>query len=269
MTGAARSLRDLQRWFAAASTHPRGAAAGSREASHALGAPAAELESWITRGPGLSALERLQIYNEGYFARLVECLIDDYPALNHAIGAASFERLARAYIQQYPSRSPSLNAYGRRMSAFCRGRPDPWSAFASDLARLEWALVELVHAPAGSKLAPDALSRIPTERWPFVRFLPSPALSLLDFGFPVNEFYQAFRDGGEPELPAARTSATAVFRDGLRLWRLDLSETAAGLLRDLIHGMPLGPAIERLERRVQDTERLRSLGGELQRWLGT
>lgn len=72
----------------------------------------------VTPGPRLGAAERVEIYRDGYRARLVECLADDYAAVRSAIGADAFEAAARGYIDAYPSRSPSLNAFGRAMPDF-------------------------------------------------------------------------------------------------------------------------------------------------------
>jgi hypothetical protein len=242
------SLRDQQRWFALSSTHRGGVHEGAGLASRSIGRPSA-IEHWLTDGPSLTAAERLAIYGEGYFARLVECLADDYPALRHFLGEEPFESLARAYIDAFPSRSPSLNAYGARMAAFCRTRAESWAPFAADLARLEWALVEVIHAPSAPGLAADELAAVPAERWKTARLTPSPTLRLLDFDYPVNDYYQAFRDGLAPALPARTPSSTVVYRRGLPVTRRGLEPLAAMLLEDLISGCPLDSAVAELERR--------------------
>lgn len=227
-----------------------------------------KLERLVTAGPQLSALERVQIYNDGYFARLVECLVDDYPALSYALGEETFSSLAQAYIDENPSRSPSLNAYGERLSAFCRARSEPWAAFAADLARLEWALVEVVHEPADDALAAGALAQIPAARWQTARLLPSRALRVLGFDYPVNEFFQAFREERAPAMPSPASSATAVYRQGLALWRMSLEPRAALLLKDLLAGVPLASAIATLEQRSQLAGTSSDLAQLLPQWLG-
>jgi hypothetical protein len=257
-------LRQLQRWFASVTTHPRGVLGGGLDAKRSK-----QLERLVTPGPQLSAADRLQIYNDGYFARLVECLSDDYPALSYALGESDFAALARGYIELYPSRSRSLNAYGRHMAAFCRTRSEPWAAFASDLARLEWALVEVVHEPVSHSLAPDALSTIPAARWQTARLVPSRSLRLLGFDYPVNDYFQGFREDREPQLPEPAPTATAVYRQGLALWRMGLEPSAALLLEDLISGAPLALAIAALERRSDGVTAGEELARLLPQWLGS
>jgi hypothetical protein len=265
MTAAsAPGLRELQRWFASVTTHPQGVLAG-----HLNPRRSQKLERLVTPGPQLSAIDRLQIYNDGYFARLVECLTDDYPALSYALGEDTFSSLARAYIETYPSRSRSLNAYGQHMATFCSTRPEPWARFVADLARLEWALVEVVHEPAARSLAPEALAAIPAARWQSARLLPSRGLRVLGFEYPVNDFFQAFRDERAPELPARAPTATAVYRQDLGLWRMGLEPRAAHLLKDLVSGVPLTIAVATLESRSQAAGTSTELARLLPQWLGS
>lgn len=259
---AAPDLRQLQRWFASVTTHRDGVIEG-----HLGRARSQKLERLVTSGPQLSAFERVQIYNDGYFARLVECLVDDYPALCDALGEEAFSALARAYIDQHPSRSRNLNAFGQQVSTFCRSRHQPWAHFAADLARLEWALVEVVHEPASESLAPDALARIPSAHWQTARLLASPGLRVLGFDYPVNDFFQAFRNGRERQMPERSPTAVAVYRRGLALWRMSLEPRAASLLKDLIAGVPLGAAISTLELRNEAAGN--ELAQLLPQWLGS
>lgn len=259
------SFRDQEHWFAISSTHGGGVHRGSELASRTLGRPLT-IEQCLTDGPSLTAAERLAIYSDGYFARLVECLADDYPALEHCLGEQAFESLARAYIDTFPSRSPSLNAYGSRMAAFCRTRAQGWAPFAADLARLEWAMVEVVHAPSASGLAAAELAKIPADRWRTARLEPSPTLRLLHFDYPVNDYFQAFRDGAAKGIPERRPTSTVVYRRGLPIMRMNLERPAAMLLEDLMSGSPLEAAVAELERGSRDPS---DLAEKLPAWLGT
>ncbi len=257
-------LRDLQRWFATVMTQPQGVLDGAVDLEQGR-----QIGRLVTPGPQLSAAQGLQIYNDGYFARLVECLEDDYPALSYALGESTFVELAHAYIEQHRSRSPSLNNYGQWMAAFCGARTESWAAFAADLARLEWALVEVVHEPASQSLAQDALSAIPAARWQTARLIPSRCLRVLAFDYPANDFFQAFREDRAPTLPARTPTATAVYRRGLALWRMKLEPLAALLLRDLTSGVALASAISALESRADELAARQELTLLLPQWLAS
>jgi hypothetical protein len=262
------ALGELQSWLVAVTTDTAGVSAGIQRAGrlHPVGASElSDVERVVTPGPKLSALQRLAIYNDGYFARLVECLADDYPALRYALGDAEFERVARASIAARPSRSPSLNAYGSGMPAFLRALTADWAPFVAELSELEWSLVTAIHAESAPALAPDALARIRPEDWSRVRLSPSPSLALHDFAYPVDAFYQAFRDDGEPDWPSAEPSAVAVHRSGFSVYRLDLDPASRCLLGDLVNGVTLGAALAHLERQLTASE-LASAHGKLGAW---
>jgi Putative DNA-binding domain len=216
-------LSETQRWFA-----------GAVMTDTAL----EEADRRLTPGPKLGARERLDVYRHGYVARLVECLADDYPVLKQALGEEAFEALCRRYVERFPSTAPNLNAYGRRMAETCEG-------FAADLARLEWALVEVIHEPALAAVTMDALAAIPAEEWGGVRLTPAKALRLLAFDHPVNDYYQAVREERDVAIPSPAPSATAVYRQGKTVWRLGLTPPMKRVLMALLGGEPLEKALDR------------------------
>jgi hypothetical protein len=230
------TLRAAQAWFAEAVMAPE--SDGERPGSDLA-------DRWLTAGPRLVASERLEIYRRAYRARLVECLADDYPTLKAALGDEQFEALCCAYVARHPSTGPSLNAFGRHLPEFCAGSPDlTCAAFAADLAALEWAIVEVIHAPSTPPLSLVDLAGIPPEKWGGARLESTPALRLLRSAFPVNAYYQATRDGIRPQIPTAEPSATAVYRSGPTVWRMTLTSAMFELLTLLTSGTTLADALE-------------------------
>jgi hypothetical protein len=248
------TLAELQRWFAHqiidANFSPDQDGHGS-----ATGLGTESIAARVLPSAQLSPEERLAIYQEAYRLRLIECLSDDYPALLHALGESAFRELVLAYIAAHPSRSPNLNAFGRQLSAFCRDHGGADAAatngegaraavprFAADLAELEWALVDVLHAPSLPRLSSEALASIAPEQWPNARFVAAPTLRVVSTRFAVNAYYQAFRQDEAPLVPEECPSATAVFRDGLSLWRMNLTKPMELLLGSLLSGHTLGEA---------------------------
>lgn len=245
--------------------HPAGIAAGLEQLAKegGLAVPLDELERILLPSSRLPGVERLAIYSEAYRARLVECLADDYPALKYALGDDTFEALCLRYIARYPSQSPNLNVFGQHMAAFCRTEERPHLLFASDLAALEWAMVEVLHAPSVEKLDLATLAAVAADRWADARFAPSPTVCVREFTYPANAYFQAFRTDEAPSLPAPAWSATAVFRDGTTIWRMDLSHAMHALLTTLSDGTPLASALGALAEagQVNDEE-----GAEVMVW---
>jgi hypothetical protein len=241
-------LRALQEWFARAVMHPVSVTA-SVEPSTSLGGErigADEVERVVLPSSRLSGIERIEIYHDAYRARLVECLADDYPALQNALGASRFESLCHAYIVEHPSRSPNLNFFGRHLSDLCRAKRHGLPDWASDLAALEWAMVEVIHVAPVESPSEEALAKIAPGDWPRVRFKPSDAVRVLEFGHAINAYFQAYNTGAEITEPERGWSATAVFRDGATVWRMDMSRPMHALLAALVRGVPLGEALDDL-----------------------
>lgn len=249
-----RTLASQQRWFLDFVTTPE-AAPPALDVS-----AAAEL---VTAGPALSAFERLEIYRQAYHARLIECLADDYPVLKTALGDDGFETLARAYIARHPSQGPSLNGFGRALSAFCRVEPLDHGAFAADLAALEWAIVDAIHAPTVRGIDPETLAAVPGERWPQARLVVNPSLRVLELTYPANSFFQAVKSGAVPAIPSPAPTRVAVYRTGRSVWRMELMPGFAALVEWLASGVTLGVALERVEPLLvgaDDAERAQTLG---------
>jgi hypothetical protein len=241
-------LRPLQEWFARAVMHPVSVRAGVAEQHEIDGEPvgASDIERLVLPSSRLSGVERMEIYHDAYRARLVECLADDYPALRHATGEARFESLCHAYMAEFPSRSPNLNFFGRHMSDFCRKATHDFPPWCADLAVLEWALVEVIHAAPVESPSEETLAKIAPADWPRARFASSDAVRVLDFEWAVNGYFQAYNTGAPIAAPANGWSSTAVFRDGATVWRMDMSRPMHTLLASLLGGAQLGEALDAL-----------------------
>ncbi len=266
-TPPARTLRETQVWMVGAIT---GAEAD---------APSHDLERFITPGPRMTAGERFDIYRAGYHARLVECLLDDYPVLAAMLGEDQFALLCRAYVDRHPSSSPNLNGFGRHMASLCRevtlegeggagGKPfDALRSFAAELATLEWALVEVLHAECPPPLEVTALQSVPADAWARARFIPSEALRLFRFEYPVNAVFIANRiEEIVPEVPTPSPNAVAVYRKDMQLWRMDLTPAMLGVVEPLVAGKTLGEALAAIEAEVTDPEVLAQTGANLMVW---
>ena len=236
-------LRAQQEWFASIVSTPEAEPAPVDEHS------ALRL---VTPSATLSAIERIDIYRRGYHARLIECLVDDYPVLEHALGEEAFEVLCRAYIARHPSNGPSLNYFGRHMSDFCRTQPLPEPGFAADLATLEWAIVLGIHAPTAESIGFEDLGKVAPESWPGARFSVNPSLRILRLAYPANSYLQGYRVGQTPTVPGPRETIVAVYRTGRSVWRLEIEPTLVTLVEALASGATLEAALGRVQALLAD-----------------
>lgn len=177
------------------------------------------------RGHGpLGASERLGIYARMYCARLVDALGEDYPRLAAILGAQAFAAVAHDYVEARPSTHPSLRWFGRGLGDFLAARADPTlPAYAADLARLEWARLDVFDAPDGELLDVAALRRLPTDAWASLRLHLVPALQILSVCWPVHQIWEA-AESGRADPWTRMDTWLRVWRQGDQVFQAPLDE---------------------------------------------
>lgn len=171
------SLREVQRLFWRSIAVEPGAPTAS-PALLAVSAPSATLDP----------AARVQVYADAYFWRLRDVLAENFPRVAAVLGHERFADLVREYLARHPSEHPSLRFLGRELAALIARQPDLPPALA-DLARLEWARVEVFDAADCEPLTAEALRAIRPEDWPKLRFAPIPALVVLRTTWPAHELW--------------------------------------------------------------------------------
>lgn len=240
------SLRTVQRWFAACIEHPIDAAAALATPSVQSLVAKSDVDAgrMVTANPRMSAADMLQVYNGGYLQRLLEVMAGDYGAVRFVLGEDAFRDLVARYLAAHPSRHPNLNRLGRRFPAFVRSRRRLGNrVFLGELASLELALCVAFDAPEFRSLGTDALGRVPQDRWGQACFQPNPSVQALRFRHAVDVFYQAWKDGKAPAVPAAEPSWLVVFRHDQRVWRQRLALPQYRVLSALLAGRSMASSL--------------------------
>ena len=241
-------LRKLQQWMLEVVTDPGGAENGlAAEGARAhIEVTGESLGDVIRPSAARTSLERLSVYADMYFWRLLDVLSESFPAVRAALGWDTFEAVMRAYIVATPSRSFTLSHLGHRLPEFLATSPlCPDREFVSDLARIERACDEVFDAPRSPRLAPEALDAVAPESWGLSRLRMIRALILLELNYPANDFVQAVRDGEDAVTPAPATSWLVVRRDeDLKVWRAELTRDQYRLLQGLQSGLTLAESLE-------------------------
>ncbi|HVS34082.1 MAG TPA: DNA-binding domain-containing protein [Gemmataceae bacterium] len=246
----------IQRWMQAAVMHPDGVAAGMRTDEARSAIDADRPEQVVTRSKALTAMERLAIYGNSYFLRLLECMREEFPAVAHCLGAETFDAFSNAYLQKYPSRSYTLCQLGARFPGFLvetrppREEGEPavsWPEFLADLALYEWTFSEVFDGPGvegRDVLDEEKVRAVPPERWPDARLVPVPCLRLLPLRFPVQEYHAQVREEKSPSVPAPAETPLAVVRRDYVVHYSTLSPLEYRLLSSLVAGRRVGEVIE-------------------------
>ena len=271
----------VQRWMQEVITHPDGILNGadSEAATKLIDAGGGKLESVVTRSRALCAADRLAIYGNAYYARLLECLGEVFPVLKRTLGEELFDGFGFAYLQSYPSKSYTLNFLGDHFVEYLQEtRPDEdedsdsgWIDFLIDLARLEWTIYDVFDGPGLEKeeafSLPELLEANPGD-WLDLRIRVAPCLQLLRMEYPVNDHYTLVRQTEgelEADYPAPARQYLAISRRNYIVRRYSLTFPQFELLTSLSEGQTLGEALERCADASAEDE-MESLEADLSVW---
>ena len=181
------SLGDIQRALATTLFRPLNPDEGMQSSG------AAVAERFIRPNDRLTAFERLQIYNQQYWWRLLGTFAEDFSGLLAVLGERKFDRLATAYLEACGSTSWSLRNIGSRLTEFLAQHPEltsPRSALALDVARVEWARVEAFDGPEKPVLTTRQIARTPPDQ---LRLGLQPYLTLLELSHPIDDLMRKLK----------------------------------------------------------------------------
>ena len=229
------------------------------------GRPTAALAAQIAKpNERLTSFERIEIYNRSYWFRVLDSLYDDCPGLRGVLGDRRFMRLAEAYLVKYAPRSYTLRDLPDRLARFIREEPQftqPYTALCLDLARFEWARVEVFDTASRPVITYDDLSRVNPAR---LRLNLQPYLQLLALDYPVDDYLVEVKKreaelmrGDASNVPTERRLGTqgrinrprpgrayvAVHRMDFRVYFKRLDPAAYRVLLAIRAGQPLTAAL--------------------------
>jgi hypothetical protein len=181
-------LADIQRAMAGAIMRPLTSAEGMQRDSATVAARI------IKPNDRLDSFERLQIYNQQYWWRLLANFGEDFHGLRAVLGERKFDRLATAYLESCPSTSWSLRDVGSKLENFVATRPElvsPHERLALDMIRVEWARVVAFDGPERPRLDPERIAKVAPER---LRIGVQPYVTLLELWHPIDEMLGKLRN---------------------------------------------------------------------------
>lgn len=191
--------------------------------------PPALAECVADRG-AFDGCRRLGVYRNNVTLTLREALAAAYPCVVRLVGEAFFARLAREFAQAVPPSEPNLDVYGEGLARFLERYPPvahlPWLA---DVARLEWARIEVFRAEDPPAFDFEGLAAVLAEEQPRLAFVLSPAARLIASAYPVLAIREMCLAAAEPDNefdPGAGGDCVLVLRrgEGVGLHRLQPAE---------------------------------------------
>jgi hypothetical protein len=230
------SLREIQRAIAGTLMVPLAPGERMQRAATAVA------DRIIKPNDRLTSFERLQIYNQQYWWRIMASFRDDFRGLRAVLGERKFERLGIAYLAACGSTSWNLRDLGQALEPFVQQHPEltaPYEQLALEMIRVEWARVIAFDGPERPPLDPGKLGAAP-ER---LRIGLQPYVTLLELSYPVDRLLGRLRKRNTETGSASNAVSSAARRRPVRL----LAKPEARPVHIAVHRVDLSVYYKRLE----------------------
>lgn len=157
--------------------------------------------------------QRLTIYQEAYYARLLDSLISNYPILHQYLGDEAFSQVGYDYISRFPSPYRSIRWFGDNFAAYFKEMEED---YLKEIAELEWKMTLVFDAPDAETLKVSDMATISPEVWPNLSFVPHPSLQRMDCTWNSVEIWEAIARKQEPNDPKKESDSFTWI-----IWRKD------------------------------------------------
>jgi hypothetical protein len=216
----------------------------------------------------LSSIERVDIYANMYFYRLLEVLQEDFPATLAILGADRFHNLVTGYLIEYPPEHFSIMHAGRHLADFLRDHPlREEFPFIADLARMERALIEVFHGADAAPLDAEQMRAIAPENWPSIRLGLHSAIEILQLGWKVPEVVRAVECGEERRTPARDNINVMVWRNRNVAHYREIDAVERDLLASIAKGISFADICDAIADGADEKDAAAVVNRRLEVWL--
>jgi hypothetical protein len=192
-----------------------------------------------------SAQRRLAVYRRAIAANRLGALLSAYPVVARIVGEAFFAEVAQQYGAAEPPANGDLNRHGATLAGFLEAYPHaasmPWLA---DVARLEWAWHESLHAADAPAFDFERLAAVPEDEQPHLVLTLHPSVRLVRSAWPVYAIWEANQPerDGTPDREAGADDVL-VWREENRVRMVLLTKAEADVVERLLQRCTLGEAV--------------------------
>ena len=225
-----------------------------------------QIISSIQSSSHFNAHDRLAVYSDGYYLRLVDILAKNFPMLKLFCGEDKFDDAAFAYLSEHPSRDYSLYQLGKYFSIFL-GSYFSSEPVISELAAFEWAFHEVLLAGNARRIGTQALLDLTPEQWPAIKLVLHPAIRFLHLKLNTPIIWRALHN--QQDLPKLESSPCDYL-----IWRFHLAPYFCALNPEQKHiftsiqaGSCFAEICENLIGHMPEEEIGGFVAGVLQQWL--
>lgn len=216
-----------------------------KEFARALRDPESPTPRPVRKTPSAKHSRRFDVYRNNMVVSLIEALASTFPAVQRLVGDEYFKAAARAYIERHPPRSPVLLLYGEFFGEFLDRLPSASGVpYLGDMARLEWARINALHAPDAEPAVIEVFAGLPETELESVTFGLHPSLSVIASRWPVVSLWSASLDSGSAEVDMKTAEHAVVIRPVLNVGVHGRDPGDGAFLEALSRGLDLGSAAQ-------------------------
>lgn len=188
---------------------------------------------------------RLAVYQNNFYASLIEILQDAYPTLHKLIGEESFKALARKFIESSPPDNPLLFKYGEGFAEFI----DNFSAlvhypYLSDVCRLDWMRHCAYYTRDEKSLSTEIFLQYDVVQIGRATLGLHPSAHMLASRYAVYSIWESNQQEEPVEINASTPENVLVFRTHEGIQTLNISAPTLVFLQHLQSGTILEAALE-------------------------
>lgn len=260
-------LIELQRWMGKTVTQPL---TFENRLDRNLMLPdstVSDVDKIISPSTKLTAIERLEIYNRGFWFRVLDSMGEDFPAVRALVGEDEFKTLVVRYIRSNPSTNWTLRNLGMKFEPWLRSASHSSGPLlvAADVARLEWAYIESYDAPEDSPLDPIQHEQSGAA----LKLRLQSHVQLLRVDYSVHEFVAAVHDGegATPTVFPKQTEFLAIYRRDFVVTHISLPPFGFLVLHGLRHWQTLEDVFNaELSHQSLSQNDVQQIGKQFQEW---
>jgi hypothetical protein len=226
------------------------------------------LEALVNGDERLSAAERVGIYADAYFYRLLECLGEDFLTTLAVLGTDNFAALVKEYLLEHPPTEPSIVYAGLYLADFLNDHPfaERWP-FIADLARLERAVLDVFHAADAPALRLETLQAVPSEEWPALELRTHPAVEVVHSEWRISDVLHTVEQGREWTDPEHEETSVLVWRQNALVRYRNLEPVEREALVTVSRGASFAAVCEAVEAGIEEPNRAALISRLMARWL--
>jgi len=195
------------------------------------------------QGYSEQAAQRFSVYRNNVHRALAEALTAAYPAVARLVGSEFFDAMARVFHDRETVRPASLALHGGGFPEFLATfEPVAHLAYLPDVARLERAWLEALHAADAAPLDPATVAPL-MERAESLVFAAHPAARVVTSEHPAVTIWQHNRTDAPQETPLEVTDtpeAALITRPDMQVVVTPINPAAAAFATTLLSSETLG-----------------------------